>query len=661
MKTASRALAFFTLLAFAPSLALAQASGGGEKKGGGKGKYGVAATKVMVGFILKEMAKGEIPFCWRDTYTRGWGYPWKFGDTAFSLTDAYNRCASDHKYDGGCEKSGALIYPNCKGDYYGNAHVCWQHCPKSQPYECGPAACATDGSSCASGVINMVIAPLEIALNIAMAVGTGGTANATKAAVTTSLKTGARLVAKQTLMQGIKTMAKSIITKVQKKVAEKLTKKFAKETAQGFMEAAAESLAGSALAQDFDIKSFLMDLDPTGIAAVVDAFNKPICEPDQEAPQVYTDEELANAQKNISAAVSALGKWFSQTGSSTSAAIGQVIKPQPSSTSALSENVDVVSAVRTSGHPDSGYNESQTACDARCYGNSECIAWVYEPVAKLCFTLKSYNGTTSRANRVLGVKKQNTQQSDKWRTDGRCGASNPAPNGQAGECNPSSASPCCSSSGWCGDTSDHCSCGSGCRDFRGPASQPAQSAPAAKWRTDGRCGSSYPAPNGQAGECNPSSAGPCCSSGGWCGNTPAHCGGSQPAQPASTKGAFTALGKCLDVDGGNRANGTRVQIWDCVSGHANQQWEHNSAGQLVWVGTGKCLDVDSGRTADGTKLQIWDCISGNANQVWSRSGNTFVFKGSKCLDVYGGRTANGTPVHLWSCGSNNPAQTWTSR
>jgi len=47
------------------------------------------------------------------------------------------------------------------------------------------------------------------------------------------------------------------------------------------------------------------------------------------------------------------------------------------------------------------------------------------------------------------------------------------------------------------------------------------------WRPDGRCGTNFPAPSGEPGQCDPEAnaneKGPCCSPLGWCGNSAAHC------------------------------------------------------------------------------------------------------------------------------------------
>jgi hypothetical protein len=53
-------------------------------------------------------------FCRAAEYGRGAGYPWKFGDKAFSLKDAKRRCERKH---GSCEKNGAIYYPKCREGY----------------------------------------------------------------------------------------------------------------------------------------------------------------------------------------------------------------------------------------------------------------------------------------------------------------------------------------------------------------------------------------------------------------------------------------------------------------------------------------------------------------------------------------------------------------
>ena len=89
-------------------------------------------------------------------------------------------------------------------------------------------------------------------------------------------------------------------------------------------------------------------------------------------------------------------------------------------------------------------------------------------------------------------------------------------------------------------------------------------------------------------------------------------------------------GRCLDADAGTIGrNGTKVQLWDCTDaanqfGHAlNQVWYQyvaNGQSYLVNVdprGSRRCLDADMGTIgSNGTKIQLWDCTPGAANQDW---------------------------------------------
>jgi len=115
----------------------------------------------------------------------------------------------------------------------------------------------------------------------------------------------------------------------------------------------------------------------------------------------------------------------------------------------------------------------------------------------------------------------------------------------------------------------------------------------------------------------------------------------------STGGALVgaASGRCLDVPGGNTANGTQPIIWDC-SGAANQHW--TNYGQTLQA-LGKCLDAPTNATA-GAKAQLWDC-HGGTNQRWTLSSDGTI-RGAQsglCLDVDHNLTANGAVVLLWTC------------
>ncbi|MER5296674.1 ThuA domain-containing protein [Streptomyces pharetrae] len=132
-------------------------------------------------------------------------------------------------------------------------------------------------------------------------------------------------------------------------------------------------------------------------------------------------------------------------------------------------------------------------------------------------------------------------------------------------------------------------------------------------------------------------------------------GGGQEPGPRSgeVKGVN---GKCLDVDGSQTADGTKVQLWTC-GGSSAQKWTVSGDGTLKALG--KCLDVPGGGSADGTRIQLWTC-NGTGAQKWAPQSDGTVRnpQSGKCLDASGGTWNDGTPVHLWTC-HTGPNQKWT--
>ncbi|KAG8767476.1 hypothetical protein FRC16_007354, partial [Serendipita sp. 398] len=79
-----------------------------------------------------------------------------------------------------------------------------------------------------------------------------------------------------------------------------------------------------------------------------------------------------------------------------------------------------------------------------------------------------------------------------------------------------------------------------------------------------------------------------------------------------------ADGIIQDVTDGVNADGTKLQIWQCWSGSANQGWYYNFwDNSLSWTNRGKCLDLTDWSLANGNRVQIWSCSPGNPNQFWN--------------------------------------------
>jgi hypothetical protein len=128
------------------------------------------------------------------------------------------------------------------------------------------------------------------------------------------------------------------------------------------------------------------------------------------------------------------------------------------------------------------------------------------------------------------------------------------------------------------------------------------------------------------------------------------------SQASDATSTITGLdGKCVDVDGANRANGTQIQLYHCDDTDA-QLWTAASDGTLRALG--KCLTVRGGATVNGTRVHLWDC-DGTGAQRWSLSSGQLVNSQSgRCLDVTDWNSADWTPLQIWDCtGESN--QRWS--
>ncbi|MGW0825139.1 family 43 glycosylhydrolase [Streptomyces sp. NPDC002845] len=144
-------------------------------------------------------------------------------------------------------------------------------------------------------------------------------------------------------------------------------------------------------------------------------------------------------------------------------------------------------------------------------------------------------------------------------------------------------------------------------------------------------------------------------------------------ETAATPTAYTLVnrnsGKCLDVVGGNSADGTDVVQWTC-NGGANQKWRiedlANDTSRLVSVATGKALDVSNCDTADGANIQQWSWLNNSCQRfrlVYTATGDYVRLvnaNSGKVADVANCSAADGTDVRQWSWLNNN-CQQWQLR
>ena len=322
---------------------------------------------------------GVGPVCWQNCpsgfrndgafcakpgpYGRGVGYPWKVGDTLFSLDAARDRCNKGHRQ--GCEKSGEIIYPKCKAGfqaigccicspdcvngmpdigvscakksegrgvgtpmkcaaglqtdaglcysackagYHGVGPVCWQNCPAGRK-DCA-AGCTTDTQTCVTDTISMVTAPLALAATILTAGGATVGVKAALAAKTPkvfdAMKKASKVVDFASTAADVVLLAKDVAdttaTWVDDYIADfksVTTERVQREVDKNFTGAANTWVKRqyamnhlALLAKSNGIQTAQTALsavalfDPTGVAGVVDAFAKPICETDTPFPAV---------------------------------------------------------------------------------------------------------------------------------------------------------------------------------------------------------------------------------------------------------------------------------------------------------------------------------------------------------------------------------------
>ncbi|MFE5814519.1 family 43 glycosylhydrolase [Streptomyces sp. NPDC056479] len=155
--------------------------------------------------------------------------------------------------------------------------------------------------------------------------------------------------------------------------------------------------------------------------------------------------------------------------------------------------------------------------------------------------------------------------------------------------------------------------------------------------------------------------------------TPVALGTTLPGPSGETAATPTAYalvnrnsGKCLDVNGGNTADGTDIFQWTCTGG-ANQRWKVEDLGddtnRLVNVATGKVMDVSDCSATDGADIRQWSWLNNKCQRyrlVFTASGDHVRIVNEstgKVADVADCSAANGADVRQWTWLNNN-CQQW---
>ena len=126
-------------------------------------------------------------------------------------------------------------------------------------------------------------------------------------------------------------------------------------------------------------------------------------------------------------------------------------------------------------------------------------------------------------------------------------------------------------------------------------------------------------------------------------------------------------GRCLDLQGGNTAISTPIQMWTCGAlGGANQKWSRTRAGQIRYGTTNRCARIGA-----SNQLELGACDTSDAAQLFSFTvgGIKPASNSSMCLDVIGpsdaqftsgqGLLIDGARVQLFACSGLTLNQKWT--
>ncbi len=123
--------------------------------------------------------------------------------------------------------------------------------------------------------------------------------------------------------------------------------------------------------------------------------------------------------------------------------------------------------------------------------------------------------------------------------------------------------------------------------------------------------------------------------------------------------------QCLDVTGGNYANGTAVELWQKTN--VNQEFQFKDAGSGYYTitcrgNTNYSIDM-SGNFANGQTLKLWNTQTYNANQKFKlvpiTSGYYRIESSNSGYSIDNtGNTGNGVEPYLWASDNNNVNQHW---
>jgi hypothetical protein len=117
-----------------------------------------------------------------------------------------------------------------------------------------------------------------------------------------------------------------------------------------------------------------------------------------------------------------------------------------------------------------------------------------------------------------------------------------------------------------------------------------------------------------------------------------------------------ANGHCLNIAGSGGTNGRQLQLWNC-NGSTRQVWLQGSAGQLVNPASGQCVTDPGSSRNTGVTPTMGACHARSFEQWTLPAQPVFTPVGGRCMDDPLGRGYNGTVIDMYAC-NNTPGQAW---
>jgi Tectonin domain len=277
------------------------------------------------------------------------------------------KCPSGTVYEDG------LCYKPCDAGYSGVGPVCWGQCPADKPIACG-AGCAVDGSTkpgggrddvCATLTTEQVTSVTGLITDVIVTVATAGGYAGIKAGLKQGVKKGTKFISEKTTKE---------IAQKALEMMEKQAQKYIKDQTQAKIEEIIITSAQNALITKIDPQAETeaadfewTDLDPTGIADIVNAYNHPTCAPPPPGTVVSGLPPVADipippsTPRGIFKAVQGVASDIAVTHNGTAFAIGSgnsiwrfrpqdtEWKPMPGAAERISAGMSVIAVVNPQG------------------------------------------------------------------------------------------------------------------------------------------------------------------------------------------------------------------------------------------------------------------------------------------------------------------------